>query len=414
MFDGCKWDPQVGDVRTLFPAPLVLHPGAWRELQESAEALEQEMEAAERAALSDPDLMEELGLPTRIAGALRRACVLGGSRAAFRCTRFDFHWTRAGWRISEANSDVPGGFIEGSTTPGLMALRARSGARAGDPIARLADAVARRMARGSVIALVHATAYVDDRQVMIALQRALEARGFVVALAAPDQIVWHVGEAWLQTQWLSGKVDLIFRFFPAEWLENLPAETGWEAYFAGARTPQVNPGTALISQSKRLPLYWDKLGVRVEAWRRLLPECADPSRRAVRKAPSREGWVFKPALGRVGEGVAIEGVTEQEDARKCARGLRRDPWEWVAQRRFESIPVESPLGPVHIALGVFVIDGRASGVFARAAARPLIDGRAWEVAALVAQPGGSAGKAEGRGAEAEVVESFVCEEQMHV
>ena len=152
----------------------------------------------------------------------------------------------------------------------------------------------------------------------------------------------------------------------------------------------------------------------MSAWKRLLPECADPRARAVRKAPNRGGWVFKPALGRVGEGVAIDGVTEQEEGRKCAKALRRDPWEWVAQRRFHSIPLESPLGPVHVALGVFVIDGRASGVFARAAGRPLIDGRAWEVATLVAQPSGPAGVEKKDGGAADEIHLFEREEQMHV
>src|SRR5947207_3391973 len=34
---------------------------------------------------------------------------------------FDFHYTTQGWRISEANSDVPGGFSEASYFTGMMA-----------------------------------------------------------------------------------------------------------------------------------------------------------------------------------------------------------------------------------------------------------------------------------------------------
>jgi len=35
--------------------------------------------------------------------------------------RFDFHWTTEGFRISEVNADVPGGFSESSAFPALMA-----------------------------------------------------------------------------------------------------------------------------------------------------------------------------------------------------------------------------------------------------------------------------------------------------
>ena len=40
--------------------------------------------------------------------------------------RFDFHFTRDGWRISEVNSDVPGGLNESSGFERLMANTLRS------------------------------------------------------------------------------------------------------------------------------------------------------------------------------------------------------------------------------------------------------------------------------------------------
>jgi hypothetical protein len=40
--------------------------------------------------------------------------------AAARVLRFDFHWTDQGWKISEVNSDVPGGYCEASDLPRLM------------------------------------------------------------------------------------------------------------------------------------------------------------------------------------------------------------------------------------------------------------------------------------------------------
>ena len=37
ILEGCKWDPQVGDVSTLAPFPLILSHVAWRELARMTE-----------------------------------------------------------------------------------------------------------------------------------------------------------------------------------------------------------------------------------------------------------------------------------------------------------------------------------------------------------------------------------------
>jgi hypothetical protein len=55
----------------------------------------------------------------------------------------------------------------------------------------------------------------------------------------------------------------------------------------------------------------------------------------------------------------------------------------VAQRRFEALALEHEGEALHPCLGVFVIDGRAAGVYGRVARRPLIDSRARDVPVLV-------------------------------
>ena len=115
-----KWDPQVGDVETLARYPLVLPAATVRGLAALAEALAAESKAAERELLARPDLLRRLGLPRRI----RRVLADGSTPptpAAARVIRFDFHPTPDGWRISEANSDVPGGYAESSHFAQLMA-----------------------------------------------------------------------------------------------------------------------------------------------------------------------------------------------------------------------------------------------------------------------------------------------------
>ena len=58
---------------------------------------------------------------------------IGATPAAARVMRFDFHWTPDGWRISEVNSDVPGGFSEASELPLLMTPHYPGAQAAGNP-----------------------------------------------------------------------------------------------------------------------------------------------------------------------------------------------------------------------------------------------------------------------------------------
>lgn len=172
----------------------------------------------------------------------------------------------------------------------------------------------------------------------------------------------------------------IVRFFPAEWLPNLPRASGWPHFFVGGATPQCNPATALLTQSKRWPLVWDQLELALPAWRRYLPATHDP--RAV-DWRHRDDWVLKPALGRVGEAVGLAGVTPPRLWRSIRRAARWFPAGWVAQRRFEAVPLSGPHGPAYPCVGVFVQEGTVTGVYGRVARQPLIDSHARDVAVLV-------------------------------
>jgi glutathionylspermidine synthase len=381
MFEFCKWDPQVGDVSAIAPTPLLLDRRQWMRLAAMAETLEAERIEAERVLIARRDLHSRLGLPRcirRALAAIREPVAAPGVRV----TRYDFHDTTDGWRISEANTDVPGGFIEASALARLSADGLDGAEPPGDPTQRLADRCAALVGPSAQVALVHATAYTDDRQVMVFLARQLEARGLGAHLIGPHQLRWREGVASMATDWRSGPIDLIVRFFPAEWLPALPRGCGWRMHFAGARTPMCNPASAILTQSKRFPLVWDALGVALPTWRALLPET-----REVRAADWRSdrSWVVKPALGRVGDGVGVHGVTTAERWKPIVRCIRRRPRVWIAQRRFEALPVGVDGGWMYPSVGVFVIDGIAAGAYGRMAARPLIDDEAHDVAVLIAR-----------------------------
>jgi glutathionylspermidine synthase len=380
IFECCKWDPQVEDVDTLAPMALVLKQPAWRELRVAAEAMAAETQALQQALARRPDLHRTLALPCPIRKVL--ACASAGEAPDphLRVMRFDFHPTDDGWRVSEANTDVPGGYNEASGWTSLVAEHVPEAIPAGDPAARLVEAIAAESPGGSTVALVHATAYSDDRQVMTFLARRLQQRGFRTALAAPDHLEWREGRPIIRTRWFTGAADFVFRFFPAEWLPNLGWGVDWKPFFGSSRAPLCNPATALLTQTKRWPLVCGQLALNLPAWRQYQPETRDPGEVDWRRDP---GWVLKPALGRVGERIGLHGVTEARDWKSIRRELRWWGRHWVAQRRFASVPLLLEGRPWHVCLGVYTVGGRAAGIYGRAARQPLINHLARDLAVLV-------------------------------
>ena len=378
IFECCKWDPQVEDVSTIADVPIVLKAEEWRQLTSLAEALALEVVAAEEELRERVELHVELGLPRPVLKALGRANQ--GATCGARLTRFDFHHTRDGWRISEANTDVPGGLNEASGLPRLIAPSLPGTRAAGDVAAAYADGVLATLSPHPHVALVHATAYSDDRQVMTYLARALQQCGAQTTLASPSHLRWQQGRAAIAADWVAGPIDAVVRFYPGEWMSNLPRACGWTSYFGGTATPVSNPATALLTQSKRFPLVWDRLRARLPTWRLLLPETHDP-----RDVPWERGdeWVLKPALGRVGEDVGIAGVTGPKDWKRIARDVVRHSSHWIAQRRFEATPLDVAGRSQYPGIGVYTVNGRVAGAYGRIAERPLIDARARDAAVLI-------------------------------
>ncbi|MGA2232614.1 MAG: hypothetical protein ABSH22_17085, partial [Tepidisphaeraceae bacterium] len=67
--------------------------------------------------------------------------------------------------------------------------------------------------------------------------------------------------------------------------------------------------------------------------------------------------------------------------------VRRNVWlspsRWIAQRRFQTLPLDTPAGPVYPCVGVYTINGQAAGAYARYSPRAVIDYAAVDVAVLI-------------------------------
>jgi hypothetical protein len=328
--------------------------------------------AAERELLNRPDLHTRLGLPRGLRKVLRRAGEKGATPCAARVLRFDFHWTDSGWKISEVNSDVPGGFAEASELPVLMSEHFPGTRPAGHPGLAWANAIAASRANACPVTLLSAVGYMEDRQVLAYLGQLLRRLGVASIWAEPKQLVWLNGIAHLDNQPLAS----IVRFYQAEWINAMKMSE----FFVGGKTPVCNPGTAALSESKRFPLVWDELDSALSTWRLLLPETRDP-----RIAPWQkdESWLVKSAMCNTGDTVAIRSLMNNKDWNRVRRAIWFQPGNWIAQRRFVALPLPSPVGPIYPCIGVYTINSQVAGVYSRYSSKPLIDFSAVDVAVLI-------------------------------
>jgi glutathionylspermidine synthase len=375
----CKWDVQIGDLTGLAPFALFITNSTWRQLATWAEQLTEEALAAERAVLAKPSLLSELALPRALRQLLRSGAA-APTPAAARVMRFDFHPTTQGWRISEVNSDVPGGYIEATHFAALIASHYPEARLPRDPTARVVEALLSAASTVGSVALLCAPGHMEDQQVVSHIARHLAIRGIATVQVSPHQLHWVMGHAELATGGSRQRIGAIFRFFQAEWLAQLPQRKTWEPLFIGGKTPVVNPGLAVLSESKRLPLLWDHLALPMTTWRRLLPETRAPQDASWHRDDS---WLLKQAYCNTGDHVYIRPLMTKRAWSWLRWQLCWHADRWVAQRRFEAVPVDSPVGPLFPCIGIYTVDGQAAGVYARASPHRIIDGTAMDIAVLI-------------------------------
>jgi glutathionylspermidine synthase len=370
MLQGFKWDTQVGDVNTLAPFALILPAQTWRQLAHLAECLTQEILQAEAELQERPDLWQTLGLPRSLRQAMSQTTPW--TPAAARVIRFDFHPTPDGWRISEANSDVPGGYTEASNFCKWMSEKLPGTMLAGDPAGTLVDALATQAPSGGQIAFLTAPGYLEDQQITAYLAQLAQQRGCLAHLATPDQVQWQDGIGHLHGQ----PLDAILRFYQGEWLpRSRPRQ--WVNFFRGSQTPVCNPGSALLTESKRFPLVWHHLQAALPTWRALLPPTREPLQI---NWLARPPWLLKTAYCNTGDTVTVRGMANYIKAVSQALLV---PYQWLAQWQFENAAIATPWGTMYPCVGVYTINGKAAGIYGRMAPQPLINFAAIDVAILI-------------------------------
>jgi glutathionylspermidine synthase len=381
MFDCYKWDPQFLDHNTVAKHALVLSKEEYEELKRLTEAMDKETRAAEDFLNEHLEYAEPLRLSKKIRKEIESMKNYDPNKHV-RLMRYDFHPTVDGtWAVSEVNSDVPGGFAEGSLwAPAAIEAIGDTNYSYIDFGEIMVNAISEKVRPGGRIMMVHCTCYSDDRQVMQFLGDRLQEKGFEVMQGAADHVRFKDNKAYSILDGHEGDLDAIIRFNPLEWVKDIKPKH-WAGYF-NTETCSCNHPIALFAQTKLFPMVWDALeenGISMATWRSLLPETLE-----VKDAKGREGFIYKPVYGRVGEFIGIKEACTEQEYKQIMKEVKWSPKSYLAQKKFISKPLIGADGKeYHVCIGSYTINGKHAGFYARVNDAPRIDSNAADIPVLI-------------------------------
>jgi glutathionylspermidine synthase len=367
-----KWDTYACGTCLVLPEALVLSAQAHQDVVRIVESLHGALVRFERRVRHDQDALRQLGIPPVLF-----PLIADEPEHGLELARYDLFPTEDGrWMVSEFNEDVPGGFNESVGLPDLLGDPGDGLRWAGDLRRAFVDAFDGH----DRVALLYATAFSEDLQHVLALERWLVGAGHDTVLASPA----HLTRGWKRPRILGEPVDAAFRFYPGEWMPRLPNLRTWLTL--GPRLPLMNPVRHLVRQSKTMFALWRE---DVHAEDRELVERHCPRTEPFRPAAvlklrdEQTRWVLKRAFGRMGDSVVIGALATPLEWNQTIAEALQAPGDWCAQERFVVSPLTFETGTLYPAVGAFVVNGRFAGYYSRAARRPLITHEAFHVATLV-------------------------------
>ena len=380
MFECYKWDPQFCDSNTLAKYVLVLTKEENEEIVKLTEKLDKETRLAEEYLNKHIKIAKKLLLPKKIIEQIPNMQNYDKTQN-IRLMRYDFHPNTDGkWVVTEANNDVPGGFTESSILPNLAREIINKPELEYNSFGnRMIDAINNALNKKGTIMMVHCTCFSDDRQVMQYMGDELKKEGYNVIYGAADHIKFTEKGAYCILENNQENIDLIFRFTPLEWLIQMKPFR-WDGYFKSL-TRACNHPISIYAQSKRFPFVWndlEKAGINMDTWRSLLPETVK-----VKDLGLPQGFIFKPVYGRVGERISIEEACKGDEYIKILQDVKKHPKQYLAQRKFQSMPLKYDNEEYHICIGSYTIEGKHAGYYARMSPYPRIDSYSADIPVLI-------------------------------
>jgi len=300
--------------------------------------------------------------------------------------RADVFFTDSGPTICELNCDTPTGEAEAvllngavsETYPHLFDPNRDLGERFCAMVAAIAGTT-----RPLSLGLVYPTEMPEDLSMVLLYRRWFEERGWQVTLGSPFnlrrferrraglfEVVCDVFIRHYKTDWWSERVPAWADEPPVPDPEPLTEQLAiiLGAAIAGTCTV-VNPFGAVVAQNKRaMALMWERIELfsqpSRDAIRRYLPETVrlETLPYSLLIAEQQE-WVLKSDYGCEGDEVVI-GAEVPADVWKDSLEMAV-PGRWIAQRRFHPRLQED--GVTAVNHGVFLVGGRAAGLYTRLA-----------------------------------------------
>lgn len=372
-----KWDTYACGGCRVLPEAIVLSRRAHEEAVQIVERLHQGLRRFEQRVRQDPAALARLAIPAAL-----HPLIAAEEHETLQLARYDLFPTEDGrWMVSEFNEDVPGGFNEAAGIPELLGDPGGGLGWEGDLRGRFVEAFAAH----ETVALLYATAFSEDLQHMLILERWLADAGHHTVLGSPAHLEAGWG-GWGRPRILETPVDAAFRFYPGEWMPRLPNFGGWLRH--GPRLPMMNPVHRLVRQSKLMFAVWNEMDDLAPQDRELLgfhcpsTEAFEPSKIAALQH-ERERWVLKRAFGRMGDSVVIGALSTDSLWASALAEAAGAPADFCIQERFGARALTFEAGQLYPAIGLFLVNGRFAGYYSRVAPQPLITHEAYHVATLV-------------------------------
>jgi hypothetical protein len=398
---GILRDPWV-DGRPRFGAePVVLDAGSYAELCRAAEDVAAACQAMVAIVEDEPRLLEDvLGLTP-----FQRTMWTASAPSWHGLARADVFFTDDGVAVAEVNCDTPTGEAEAvvlgelATAQGAAGLVDPSRALEGRFMAML-DHVARRervpeAGPPRTAGLVYPTELTDDLPLVRLYRRWLERGGYGVVLGSPYNLTFEGG----RTRLFDVPIDVLVRHYKTDWWgerqsawledpieDDAPLDGPLRAVLSGMAAGTlavVNPLGAVVPQNKRsFALMWEQIHRFPPEAQAAIERYVPVTRRlevmhAEQLVAQRAQWVIKSDYGAEGEEVILGRDVDDATWRQALARAR--PGRWVAQQYFAA---ETDALGASVNYGVFLVAGRASGLYARVQVGAT-DGRAKSVAALV-------------------------------
>lgn len=386
--DYLMWSAFVGGERRALEAPLTLPAGEWDELAHLTERFAALIERTIDLCLADATLLNWFGFSRPLRQMIEADAPW---REPVALARTDFFRTPGGWRVSEFNTDVPGGVHEAQALNDLVARDARGFT----VVERLTDIVCRDSAR-PMVGIIYASGYGDDLEQCQYLRQWWNRRGVRALLGNPENLVFNGRRLLL----FDHALDVVYRFFPAEWLEEIDRLAA--ILDARGACRMINGFSQLVAQTKKVMAFWYEHLERFSPDERALVESHVPRTSLFRAGRldeilrDRERLVVKRGFGRVGEQVLIGAMCTDEEWREELEWPLSEPGEWIVQERFDVMPqpfdsrvltqggaLDSPAQggeALYACYGAYAVGGCFSGLYTRAAKEPFITYDAYTVA----------------------------------